>query len=229
MSEQLLIFRNSLLDMPPRSTIEPRKQPRQQRAAATVEAILEATTRILEAEGLAALNTNHIAERAGVSVGSLYQYFPCKEAILTEIIRRKRTRLLEAVDAALGESEKVPLEVCLDGLVEAVIDSKIAWPHLARILEMAESFLPLTAETDALKHTLGQRIGALLAAHGISHATIAARDLIGIVRGMIDTAALAGETDRAALAVRIRCAVTGYLAETARARVCPGHVQVSAP
>lgn len=197
------------------TAIEPRKKPRQARAAATVDAILQAATRILEDEGLAALNTNHIAERAGVSVGSLYQYFPTKEAILTEIIRRKRERLITGIDIALADADRMPLETSIARLIATVIDSQIAWPKLARVLEMAESFLPLQTETDALKRGIGERIGRLLAAHGFAEPRVAAQDLIGIVRGMIDTAALAGETDREALADRIRRAVRGYLRESA--------------
>lgn len=63
----------------------PRKNPTQARARALVDAIRQASVRILREEGAAALNTNHIAEMAGVSIGSLYQYFPNKEAIVSEI------------------------------------------------------------------------------------------------------------------------------------------------
>lgn len=66
-----------------------RKRPGQARSLATVEAIFEATARILQQHGSAALNTNLIAERAGVSVGTLYQYFPNKDAILVEMARRE--------------------------------------------------------------------------------------------------------------------------------------------
>ncbi|MCA3366430.1 MAG: helix-turn-helix transcriptional regulator, partial [Roseomonas sp.] len=71
-----------------KSTAKPRKQPIQDRSRETVGAILEAAARILEAEGLEAANTNAIAARAGVSIGSLYQYFPDKVAIFAELIRQ---------------------------------------------------------------------------------------------------------------------------------------------
>ena len=69
-----------------------RKQPTQQRAIATVEAILEAAARILVEEGYAAASTNAIAALAGVSIGSLYEYFPAKEAIFAELRRREGIR-----------------------------------------------------------------------------------------------------------------------------------------
>ena len=72
---------------------KPRKAPVQARSRATYEAILEAAARILEAEGLAGVTTNRVAERAGVSIGSLYQYFPAREAILAELVKRMRLEM----------------------------------------------------------------------------------------------------------------------------------------
>ena len=66
-----------------------RKQPRQRRAVVTVDAILEAAARILVETGYATASTNRIAERAGASIGSLYEYFPGKEAIFAELRRRE--------------------------------------------------------------------------------------------------------------------------------------------
>ncbi len=66
--------------------LEPRKRPHQQRSAATVDAILEAAARILERKGLDALTTNVVAELAGISIGSLYQYVPGKAVILAELM-----------------------------------------------------------------------------------------------------------------------------------------------
>ncbi|MDZ4776156.1 MAG: helix-turn-helix domain-containing protein, partial [Alphaproteobacteria bacterium] len=72
---------------------EPKKTPRQSRSAATFEAIIEAGARILREGGYEALTTNRVADLAGVSVGSLYQYFPNKEAILVEMVCRHLTDL----------------------------------------------------------------------------------------------------------------------------------------
>lgn len=70
-------------------TDKKRRKPRQARAQATVEAILEATFQLLEADGLTNLTTNHIAERAGVSIGTLYQYFSDRDAILLALSQRQ--------------------------------------------------------------------------------------------------------------------------------------------
>lgn len=71
-----------------RKKLAPRKQPRQERSAATVEAVLRAATYILTRRGWAAFTTNEVAEKAGVNIASLYQYFPNKEAIIAELQRR---------------------------------------------------------------------------------------------------------------------------------------------
>ena len=76
-----------------------RKRPRQARSEALVSAILEAAARILETQGLDALTTTAVADRAGVSVGSLYQYFPGRSAILAELTRRERALLKVRIDA----------------------------------------------------------------------------------------------------------------------------------
>jgi len=76
-----------------------RKQPKQERSRVTFEAIIEATARILEADGLAGLSTNRVARVAGVSVGSLYQYFPNKQALVAEV----RARFGQRFQAALLE------------------------------------------------------------------------------------------------------------------------------
>jgi AcrR family transcriptional regulator len=68
--------------------LSPRKRPSQSRSAATVKAILDATARILVERGYAATSTNAVAERAGVSVGSLYQYFPNKDALIAALHTR---------------------------------------------------------------------------------------------------------------------------------------------
>lgn len=79
-----------------------RKSPTQARASQTVDAIIEAATQILQSDGEERLNTNRIAERAGVSIGSLYQYFADKEAIIEAIARRERNKILASIVKSLS-------------------------------------------------------------------------------------------------------------------------------
>jgi len=92
-------------------TEKTRRTPRQTRSEATVDAILEAAFQLLEQGGVEALTTNHIAERAGVSVGTLYQYFGGKQAILAALAQRRaaaaRDRIAEIVIASSVESPEI--------------------------------------------------------------------------------------------------------------------------
>ncbi|HEY8973620.1 MAG TPA: TetR/AcrR family transcriptional regulator [Burkholderiaceae bacterium] len=87
----------------PRETVENplRKTPSQTRAMRTVDTLFEAATRVLQSEGEAGFTTNRIAERAGFSIGTLYQYFPSKEAIVVAMVRRQRERVMRELDAML--------------------------------------------------------------------------------------------------------------------------------
>lgn len=89
--------------MPKRSANQPRKQPRQARAQATVNAILEATIQVLEREGLDAATTTRIAEVAGVSVGTLYQYYSHRDAIIDALQDREFERALALMQGVLSE------------------------------------------------------------------------------------------------------------------------------
>ncbi|MBN9531451.1 MAG: TetR/AcrR family transcriptional regulator [Alphaproteobacteria bacterium] len=194
----------------PQAATIPRKLPRQARAAATMEAILEGAAHILRRDGLGGFTTNHIAERAGVSIGSLYQYFPGKEAILAELIRRKRAALLGAFQT-IAADEALDLPQAIDRLVAVGIDRQLADPVLSLALDYAEAALPLQAETRSLKVALIGTVAGLLARHGIADPAVAARDLIALARGMADLEGLYGEADGPSLGRRIRRAVFGYL------------------
>lgn len=82
--------------------LTPRKAPRQPRARATVDAIIEAAEQLTRKLGITEWTTNHVAERAGVSIGTLYQYFPSKESLLTAAYLQRRTARLDAISTALA-------------------------------------------------------------------------------------------------------------------------------
>ncbi len=99
----------------PTDRYAPRKQARQSRARETIEGILQASAQIVARHGLEGLTTNHIAERAGVSIGSLYQYFPGKDAVFHSLIEREFNR---SVDVLVGEIEGISAATC--SLEEAI-------------------------------------------------------------------------------------------------------------
>lgn len=109
-------FAYSLFVSPmPRLQLKARKQPSQARSQATVETILEAAARVFAKQSLAGFNTNRVADVAGVNVGSLYQYFPNKKALVVALLRPSRRSLALAVEATV----LVCAGQCLrDGLLE---------------------------------------------------------------------------------------------------------------
>ena len=99
-----------------------KKVPKQDRSRETVEAIVEATTRIIEAHGLAGLSTNRVARVAGVSVGSLYQYFPNKEALVDEVRARFEARFRTALLALLGRMPSLGLREAIRAWVTTLVE-----------------------------------------------------------------------------------------------------------
>jgi len=99
-----------------------------------VDALVEATARVLVRDGFDKASTNRIAEEAGVSIGSLYQYYPGKEALVVAVIARHNRDLMNLVRAALARVHDQPLEIGVRRLVAAAIDAHRLDPKLHRVL-----------------------------------------------------------------------------------------------
>jgi AcrR family transcriptional regulator len=112
----------------------PRKFASQERSRSTVDALLEATTRILIKEGYDRASTNRIAEVAGVSIGSLYQYFPSKEALVAAVVDRHTQELSEVTRSALVKMAARPIEVAAREFVSVAIDAHRVNPKLHGVL-----------------------------------------------------------------------------------------------
>jgi len=107
------------------SAFEPRKTPVQARAAVTVEAIAEATIQVLLSHGADRLTTTRVAERAGVSVGTLYQYYPNKQSLLFAVLENHVDKVSAAVEAACERVRHKPLVEMVKEVVEAFVDAKM--------------------------------------------------------------------------------------------------------
>lgn len=114
--------------------LEPRKRAVQERSRATVDALVEATARVLVREGFERASTNRIAAEAGVSIGSVYQYFPSKEALVAAVIERHKQDMLKMLRAAIARVEKLPLEAAMRELVAVTIQAHRVDPQLHRVL-----------------------------------------------------------------------------------------------
>jgi AcrR family transcriptional regulator len=134
-----------------RKALEPRKRPRQARSTATVEALLEAPIQVLDAEGAPRLTTTRVAERAGVSVGTMYQYFPHKQSLLYAVLQRHLERVAAAVEHACRELQGSSLAAMASGLVNAYLDAKTGDVETSRALYMVSG--EMDAEPEGSERT----------------------------------------------------------------------------
>jgi AcrR family transcriptional regulator len=194
--------------------LTPRRRPKQGRSRDTVDAILTASQQVLLRSGLQGFNTNAVAKRAGVSVGSLYQFFPGKEAILATLVRDMRRDMLADLIAAQQASNSDDLADAIGAMIDASLKHHLRAPELTDILEQAEAQLPMDAETQALKSNMFQLVLQLLRCHGISAPDIVAQDVIAMCHGMVDAAISADERDFDAISKRLRRAAIAYITAT---------------
>ncbi|MFM2409665.1 MAG: hypothetical protein RL481_493 [Pseudomonadota bacterium] len=194
-----------------------RKQPRQARSQATIDAIIEAAAQLISAQGLTGFNTNAVAERAGLSIGSLYQYFPNKDAIMAALIRRTQDERATALRSALAEPYR-----SLDDLVRAVVHAVNRQNReqslLAAVIDLEEARLPVADEIDGYLDATGSALGEVFARYPTELACVdparAARTLPALVRSVIDSwANLDPPQPQVAEEEAIR-AVCGYLGLT---------------
>ena len=105
--------------------LEPRKTPQQSRSVITVQAINDATIQVLLKAGQERLTTVRVAERAGVSVGTLYQYFPNKQSLLFAVLEQHMDRVTRAVEEVCAANHFEPLEIMVTELVYRFVDEKL--------------------------------------------------------------------------------------------------------
>ncbi|HWP67413.1 MAG TPA: TetR/AcrR family transcriptional regulator [Candidatus Limnocylindria bacterium] len=145
--------------------LRPRRRPSQARSRETVAAIVEAAARIFAAEGYAGATTNRIAEAAGVSVGSLYEYFPNKDALLVALIEAHVAEGQALLDEAATEvmARALPLPAAVRRLVDAMIALHARNRALHRVL-FDEAPLPprVRRQVDAAEEAIAARIAGYL-------------------------------------------------------------------
>ena len=122
-------------------TLKPRRQPRQARSQVTVDAIFEATIQVLLSLGLQRLTTIKVADRAGVSVGTLYQYYPNKQALLYGVLQRHLDRVGDALGTAAASVHGTTLATMIPVVVQAFVQAKTERIDEARALSVVANEL----------------------------------------------------------------------------------------
>ena len=173
----------------------PRKNPSQERSRATVDAIVDATARVLVRDGYDALSTNRVAREAGVSVGSLYQYFPGKEALVAAVMERHASRLQEHIAARMADAPPgATAEEVATELIRAMLGAQMAEPRLHRALVEQVPRIGALRRLHELFGNYERLVEAWLEQHAerieVKDARLAAFVLVSAVEGLVNRATL---------------------------------------
>lgn len=203
------------------TSLSPRKTPRQARARATYDTILQAAAHIISRSGLATFNTNAVAERAGVSIGTLYQYFPNKDALMVALIRQQQGRQQETLKAAIKAiSSSSDLETIIRTLIRAAMQHHRDNDLLASAIDHEEARLPVDDLLGGYLDSSGALVAPLLARFAGEVRPImldhAARTLPALVRGVVDAWANLSPPQLDIAEDEAFAAVLGYLRPSTR-------------
>lgn len=157
--------------------LSPRKRPRQARAAVTLDAIFEATIQVLVSDGPRRLTTTRVAERAGVSVGTMYQYFPHKQALFYALNERYLDIVADKVEATCRAQRGAEAAAMVEALVTTYWQAKTERVEVTRALYRSVAEL----DNEPLIEAFARRVDAATAAMFASASDAAFDDLKGVV------------------------------------------------
>jgi AcrR family transcriptional regulator len=198
--------------------LKPRKRPVQARSETTVSALFEASIQVLLAVGYRKLTTTRVAARAGVSVGTLYQYFPNRQALIASVIERHLEDVTGKIELACENLHGRSLEAVATGLVDAFISAKCARAEVSRALheplaDVGGAELVRTAEIRAARCIAGVLSRCSDAAFDDEHRLAM---LVVVSSSSLLQTSLAGTAaplDPQTLGAHMRAMVLGYLRE----------------
>jgi AcrR family transcriptional regulator len=198
------------------ATLKPRKSPVQARSVVTVETLRVAAIQVLIREGLSRCTTTRIAERAGASVGSLYQYFPNRDALLAAVLEQHLEGVAAAVERACQEHRGKPLSQMASAFVLSFLDAKLRNPKEAMALYAVAEGRGGAALAARMRARIVAAVAAMLASAPDARfddpamvATIALGALVGPVQAMLKEHAPAPVSAR--LQKELVVLVTAYL------------------
>jgi AcrR family transcriptional regulator len=195
---------------PRKTKLTPRKIPGQARSQETVSVILEASARILESDGLRGLNTNAIAVKAGVSIGSLYQYFPNKDSIVLALISSFEETFHDTVVKAVQEGRGQGLKARLRLVTRALVSAHYYRPRLKRALEIEEERLGSEADDSAFHANLLQLLREHKGEMAMPISGVTERVFMAILRAVVDLGLASGASPKST-EQRAMHAICGYL------------------
>jgi AcrR family transcriptional regulator len=201
----------------PRVRTAARKEPRQARSVATVDAILVATARVLTRDGYDHASTNKVAEEAGVSVGSLYQYFPSKEALVAALIDRHMAHMTSLVETNIDALRDASLPVAARTLVKVMIAAHAQNPKLHKVIAEQVPRVGKLNRIHDIERQIGDRIRVLLEARRSEirpeNLELAVFLVVSVVEGLTHRATVdnAGVYDDEELADEITAIVLRYV------------------
>lgn len=200
----------------------PRRTPRQARSRWMVAVILEAAARVFAERGIDGASTNLIAERAGVSIGSLYQFFPGKSAVLAALVEHYRQDLRALWDEVLTPEAcaAVPVQVSVDRIVDALWRLADQRPGFIRLMHGGQVSPDLAPAESALLAEARERIGVVVAAIApgrpaaeVGHVARVASCMTHAFLAMLE---LAPADARPALLAQVKLALAAYLSAAPR-------------
>jgi AcrR family transcriptional regulator len=182
--------------------LRPRKRPVQARSQRTVDAVLKAAAQVFTRRGYAGATTNHIAERAGVSVGSLYEYFPSKDALLVALMEAhlaEGEQVLQRAAAEIAATGARDLAGTVRHVARAMVTLHARDRELHRVL-FEEAPLPrrLRQMLTDIETRATERVGALLAGHpevSVPNPQLAAAIVVHTVEALTHRLVLHGNGD----------------------------------
>jgi AcrR family transcriptional regulator len=197
--------------------ITARKQAKQTRSLAMIALILQAATRILSRESLTGFNTNRIAEVAGISVGSLYQYFPNKSAIMAALIEAEQNNLAQALSLSVTNHHKKTLTARLTALIDIAITHQFGNVLFAAAIDHEERRLPVQHLLQPAQTQMCEAVIQILQCHS-DEITVRANietgiDCLTICKAIIESNQ---SINQSSFEIRSRAlrAVLGYLTHT---------------
>lgn len=196
-----------------------RREPRQERSVERRRRILHATAVLLNTVDYAALNVGEIARHAGTSVGSIYQYFPNKDAVLQALAEQYLEEMRESSEAVFAPST-TPVNQRVEQAVDWLVTYAETHPGFNHVLKSEWVSPALRAAVEGVFNSIHRAVSAIIG-QGMPHLSMRQRDVcayvvMGMMWGVLDKLTHTPPDFQSDIVAELKRAVVGYLSEAAR-------------